>query len=216
MKNYSLQKRAMHERFRGFLPVVIDIETAGFNAETDALLELAAVFLTINSQGVLVPDECHAYHITPFAGANLDADALEFNQIDPDDPLRCSVNEESALTKLFDKTKQQLERQQCQRAVLVGHNPWFDLTFLLAATTRCNISQHPFHRFTTFDTATLGALAYGQTVLARAARAAHLPFDRNLAHSAIYDAQQTAKLFCKIVNQWDQRFAAHYPRSFNT
>ncbi|VTR41188.1 Ribonuclease T [Serratia fonticola] len=31
---------ALSGRFRGFLSVVIDVETAGFHAQTDALLEI--------------------------------------------------------------------------------------------------------------------------------------------------------------------------------
>ena len=49
----------------------------------------------------------------------------------------------------------------------------------------------------------LSALAYAQTVLARAAIVSGIEWDGKEAHSAIYDAERTAELFCDIVNQWD-------------
>src|SRR5690349_2637481 len=43
------------ERFRGFLPVVVDIETGGFDSERDALLEIAAVIVRMDEHGVVHP-----------------------------------------------------------------------------------------------------------------------------------------------------------------
>ncbi|HAV68246.1 MAG TPA: ribonuclease T, partial [Alcanivorax sp.] len=37
-------------RFRGFLPVVVDVETGGFDARNDALLEIAAVLLDMDAR----------------------------------------------------------------------------------------------------------------------------------------------------------------------
>ncbi len=199
----SKQKKMAH-RFRGYLPVTIDIETAGFNAATDAILEIAAVIIKMNDQGNLYTDATHAYHVLPFAGANLDKSALEFTGIDPLHPFRYAIDEAVALKKLFQTIAQEVKMQHCQRAVLVGHNAWFDLSFINAAIKRHKIKDNPFHQFTTFDTATLSALAYGQTVLARAADAAKIAFDRNSAHSAIYDAEKTADLFCNIINRWHE------------
>ncbi len=62
---------ALHQRFRGFYPVVIDVETAGFNAKTDALLEIAAITLKMDEQGWLTPDTTLHFHVEPFEGANL-------------------------------------------------------------------------------------------------------------------------------------------------
>jgi ribonuclease T len=90
----------------------------------------------------------------------------------------------------------------CQRAILVGHNACFDLNFLNAAIARAGIKNSPFHPFSSLDTVTLGAVAYGQTVFARIAQAANIPWDQSEAHSAVYDAQKTAELFCKVVNRW--------------
>ncbi len=191
-------------RFRGYLPVVIDIETAGFNAETDAILEIALVIISMDDKGLLYPDQCHAYHVKPFEGANLEKNALEFTGIDPHHPFRYAIDEELALQKIFQSVRHAVKKVDCQRAVIVAHNAWFDLSFINAAIKRHNLKRNPFHAFTTFDTATLSALAYGQTVLARAADAANIPFDRDKAHSAIYDAKRTAELFCKIVNNWEQ------------
>jgi len=193
--------KKMSNRFRGFLPVVTDIETAGFNPNTDALLEIAIVLLAINEEGKIEPQETHFCHVLPFPDANLDPAALEFTQIDPYHPFRFAVSEAEALSQIFAPIQQALEQYRCQRAVLVGHNPSFDLSFISAASKRCQIAN-PFHPFTTFDTATLAGMAYGETVLARACKTARIPFDPKEAHSAIYDAERTAELFCGIINRW--------------
>ena len=187
-------------RFRGFLPVVVDVETAGFNAHTDALLEIAAVMLAVDDTGKWYPKETFASHVLPFPGANLDPAALEFTGIDPYHPFREAVSEREALNKVFTPIRAALKTEGCSRAVLVGHNPAFDLAFINSAVKRTGYKRNPFHPFTTFDTATLGGLAYGQTVLSRAAEAAGITWDSGDAHSAIYDAERTAELFCKVVN----------------
>lgn len=191
-------------RFRGFFPVVVDVETGGFNAETDALLEIAAVTLQIGEGGCWGRRETHACHVVPFPGANLDPAALEFTGIDPYHPFRDALAEREALQKIFTPIRAALRQTGCNRAVLVGHNPSFDLAFIHAAVKRTGYKRNPFHPFSTFDTATLGGLAYGQTVLSRAVEAAGLPWDPRDAHSAIYDAERTAELFCKVVNAWGE------------
>lgn len=190
------------KRFRGFLPVVVDVETAGFNAKTDALLEIAAVLLKYDDDGQLHREETVAIHVQPFEGANLDQASLAFNGIDPHHPFRFAVSEEEALKKVFSPIRKAIKTMGCSRAILVGHNPAFDLAFLKAAVDRTGIKRNPFHQFSTFDTATLGGLAFGQTVLARAIKAAGMDWDNDNAHSARYDAEKTADLFCTIVNLW--------------
>lgn len=192
----------MANRFRGFLPVVVDVETAGFNSQTDALLEIAAVLLRYDEKYQLQPYETLWTHVQPFEGANLDQASLAFNGIDPHHPFRFAVSEMEALRKIFEPIRRVLKDLSCTRAILVGHNPAFDLSFLKAAVDRTGIKRNPFHNFSTFDTATLGGLAFGQTVLARAVKAAGIDWDGNNAHSARYDAEKTAELFCKIVNLW--------------
>lgn len=196
------QSRPLATRFRGFLPVVVDVETGGFNPKKDALLELAAVLLDIDAQGSWCIRATHACHVIPFPGANLDQAALEFTGIDPYHPFRFAVEEGDALKKIFEPIRAALKASACTRAVLVGHNPSFDLSFINAAVKRVGMKRNPFHPFTTFDTATLAGLAYGQTVLSRAVMAAGLSWDSRDAHSAIYDAERTAELFCTIVNRW--------------
>ncbi|MGE0081753.1 MAG: ribonuclease T [Thiohalomonadaceae bacterium] len=196
-------KSSLALRFRGFLPVVVDVETAGFNAETDALLEIAAVTVTFNDAGLLVPEATFACHVEPFPGANLDPRALEFTGIDPYHPFRLAVSEREALERIFAPVRERVKQHGCTRAILVGHNPFFDLGFIKAAVARTGNKKNPFHSFTTFDTATLAGLAFGQTVLARAAAACGIEWDHSRAHSAIYDAERTAELFCAIVNRWD-------------
>lgn len=194
----------MAQRFRGFLPVVIDVETSGLDPQKNALLELAAVTLAFDGEQ-LVPATTYHYHILPFNGAKLEESSLKFTGItDPFHPLRFAIHEQEALHDLFDHVHQLCKNFDCERAVLVGHNPTFDLSFIQAACDRHHIKKSPFHRFTAFDTATLSGLAYGQTVLAKALVEAGIGFDPELAHSAIYDAEQTAKLFCQIVNRWQE------------
>jgi ribonuclease T len=193
---------AMAQRFRGYLPVVVDVETGGFDAAKDALLEIAAIIIAMDDQGMLYPAETHAYHLIPFKGANIDPKALEFNGIDPDHPFRDALPEKQALGQLFSPIRKAIKASGCKRAILVGHNAFFDLGFLNAAVARTGIKRNPFHPFSTFDTVTLAGAAYGQTVLAKAAQAAGLDWDSSEAHSAIYDTQQTAKLFCEIINSW--------------
>jgi ribonuclease T len=196
------EKALIAKRFRGYLPVAVDVETAGFDARRDALLEVAVVLLDMDEHGVLrTTDTAHA-HVLPFPGANLDPSALEFTGIDPYHPFRFAVPETEALSLVFKPVRQALKLTGCSRAVLVGHNPSFDLGFLKRAAERTGIKRNPFHPFTTFDTATLGGLAYGQTVLSRAVQAAGMEWDSSEAHSARYDAQKTADLFCAVVNRW--------------
>ena len=197
MSNYRIA-----QRFRGLLPVVIDVETSGLNPLTDSMLEIAAVTLGMDTAGKLYPEETHAFHIEPFIGAHIDPEALAITGIDPGCPLRYAIPEKQALHRIFSLIKQKVIEKSCQRGVLVGHNAWFDLAFIQAAVKRCQFESIPIHGFTTFDTATLAAVALGETVLAKAARKARIPFDINLAHSAIYDAERTAELFCYIVNRF--------------
>ncbi len=196
--------RSIGSRFRGFLPVIVDVETGGFNADTDALLEMAAVLLDFDEVTGWHRKTTIARHVRPFLGANLEARALEFNKIDPYHPFRLAVDEGDALREIFDAVGAQVTVHGCTRAILVGHNPAFDLSFVKAASARARIKHFPFHNFSTFDTAALAGVALGQTVLARAVRAAGIPFDTHAAHSAIYDAERTAELFCAIVNRWDR------------
>jgi ribonuclease T len=193
---------ALSRRFRGLLPIVIDVETSGLNPATDALLEIAAVTLGMNEEGKLYREQTFSYHVEPFLGARLEKEALEITGIDPTHPMRLAIPERQALFRIFSAIKSHLEKTTCYRAVLVGHNAWFDLSFILAATKRSGIKYNPFHTFTTLDTASLSAVALGETVLARAARRARISFDIQQAHSASYDAERTAELFCCIANKW--------------
>jgi ribonuclease T len=193
---------AIAKRFRGFLPVVVDVETGGFDPHKDALLEIAVSLLKMDDRGFLQLAETHARHIEPFPDAHIDPKALEFNGIDPDHPFRLAVPEKEGLQDVFSPIRRAVKASDCKRAILVGHNAAFDLSFLNAAVERCGIKRNPFHPFSTFDTVSLAGLAYGQTVLARAVKSAGIDWDGKQAHSAIYDTEQTARLFCEIVNRW--------------
>ena len=190
------------QRFRGFLPVVVDIETAGLNPQTDAILEIAAIIICMDEKGLLYPKSTHFCHIHPFEGANLDKSSLEFNNIDPYHPFRFAISEKEALQTIYQPIRKAIKKYGCHRAILVGHNPSFDLTFLQMAAKRCNYKRDPFHPFTTFDTATLAGLVFKHTVLAVATKKAGIDFDSAEAHSALYDAKKTTELFCYIVNNF--------------
>jgi len=194
----------MAERFRGFLPVVVDVETGGFSAEHDALLEIAAIPLSMDAGGFMQMQPVVSTHVEPFPGANLDPRSLEITGIDPDNPLRGALAERLALDHIFHAVREAVRAAGCQRAILVGHNAAFDLGFLNMAVRRCGHKRNPFHPFSCFDTVSLGGLAYGQTVLSKAVLAAGHTFDSREAHSAIYDAERTAELFCSVVNRWRQ------------
>lgn len=198
----------MADRFRGFLPVVVDVETGGFNAKTDALLEFAAVLLNADEDGIFSRGETIRYHVQPFEGANLEPASLAINGIDPNHPLRPAIDERDALQRVFREIRREIREKGCTRAILVGHNASFDLGFLNEAVGRSEIKRNPFHSFSCFDTATLSGVAYGQTVLARAVQAAGLNWDEGSAHSAAYDAEITADLFCTILNRFKPAFDA--------
>lgn len=198
----------MANRFRGFLPVVVDVETGGFNSKTDALLEIAAVLLDLDDEGLLHRGETIRYHIKPFEGANIEAASIAVNGIDPYHPLRPAIDERDALQRVFREVRLAVREQRCSRAVLVGHNAHFDLGFLNEAVMRSAIKRNPFHPFSCFDTATACGIAFGQTVLARACIAAGLGWDETQAHSASYDAEMTADAFCEVVNRFRDVFEA--------
>ena len=192
----------LKDRFRGYYPVVIDVETAGFNAKTDALVEMAATTLKMDQDGWLSIDQTIHFHVEPFEGANIEKAAIEFNGIDPFNPLRGAVSEHDALHETFKIIRKGMKAEDCNRAIVVAHNATFDHSFIMAASERASLKRNPFHPFATFDTAALSGLALGQTVLAKACRAAEIPFDNDEAHSALYDTERTAELFCYIVNKW--------------
>jgi len=194
---------SMNERFRGYLPVVVDVETGGFDERTDALLEIAAVLVDFDEEGRLHPVKSLATHVVPFDGANIDPKSLEVNGIDPWHPLRAARDEREALAHILTPIRAAVSAADCTRAILVGHNAFFDLKFLNAAVDRTHIKKNPFHPFSCFDTVSLCGLAYGQTVLARAADAAGIGWNTDEAHSAIYDTRKTADLFCRVINRWE-------------
>ncbi len=200
MAEYS--QTFLAERFRGFLPVVIDVETGGFDAQNNSLLEIAAVALAMDECGNLFITDSLAHNVAPHPQTTSEQAALEFTGIDLDDPTRMALHEKDALQSIFQMVRRNVRTHACSRAVIVAHNAHFDLSFINAAVARNDVKRNPFHPFSCFDTATLGGLAFGQTVLAKACQAAGISFDNNEAHSADYDAKRTAELFCTIVNRW--------------
>ncbi|MDP1697143.1 MAG: ribonuclease T [Xanthomonadaceae bacterium] len=191
-------------RFRGFLPVVVDVETGGFECERHALLEIAAQLVEVDAQGYLRPGELISTHVEPFAGSEIDPRSLEITGIVVDHPFRAALEERAALDRIFVPIRAAARRHGCQRAILVGHNAAFDLGFVNAAVRRTGYKRNPFHPFSTFDTVSLAGMAFGQTVLSKAVIAAGLDWDDSEAHSAVYDTERTTQLFCQIINRWQQ------------
>lgn len=202
--NKNISNKNWPKRFRGFLPVVIDVETSGIQPHTDAILELAAVFLELDENNQLSRGKTLAYHVLPFEGARIDPKSMEFNKIDLYHPFRFAQSEKEVLEALFKEIKTAAKAAKCQRGVLVGHNAWFDLMFIKTAAERSGLNL-PLHAFTSFDTASLSAVCFGQTVLATALEKAGIEFNNKEAHSAIYDAEKTAELFCHITNRWTEK-----------
>jgi len=198
----DISRPAIARRFRGFLPVVVDVETGGFDAQRHALLEIAASIIRMDDAGLLHPGPILSCHLLPFVGSELDPRALAFNRIDPNHPFRDAVPEKEGLTRILTPIRKAVKSHGCNRAILVGHNAALDLGFIKAAVERTGFKRNPFHAFSVFDTVSLAGLAYGHTVLARAAQLAGLGWSDSEAHTAIYDTEQTAKLFCTIVNRW--------------
>lgn len=198
-------KFPLNDRFRGYLPVVVDVETGGFDCNRHALLEIAAAPIEFNADGELAVGEIFSTHVTPFEGSEIDPKSLEITGIDISHPFRDAKLEREALDSIFMPIRQAARRNNCTRAILVGHNAHFDLGFLNACVARVAHKRNPFHPFSTMDTVTLAAMAYGQTVLSKAVQAAGLPWNNDDAHSAVYDTERTAQLFCKIMNDWAKR-----------
>lgn len=194
----------MSSRFRGFLPIVVDVETGGFDHKKDALLEISAVILAFDDNGQLGIKQSVSSHIKPYEGLNLDPKSMAVNGIDPYNPFRMAKTEFEALTMVFQEIRAEVKKTGCTRAIMVGHNTQLDLNFVNAAAERNKMARNPFHQFSTFDTVSMAGLAFGQTVLSRAVQAAGIEWDDSRAHSAVYDAFKTAELFCQIVNKWDK------------
>ena len=182
--------------------MVVDVETGGFDWNRHALLEIAAVPIDVDDSGALVLGESVSTHVEPAPGTAIDPQSLEITGIDLDHPFRFAKPEREALDHVFAKVRAAVKKHGCQRAILVGHNAHFDLNFLNAAVARVQHKRNPFHPFSVFDTVSLAGVAYGQTVLARAVQAAGYQWRSEDAHSAVYDAERTAEVFCKIANAW--------------
>lgn len=195
-------RKTIKDRFRGFLPVVVDLETSGFNPRTAALLQVSMMTVSMDEQGYLHPDELFTANIRPFAQAQFEESNIRFIGLDPFDESRNLEPETEALPRLLKAIAKKVKAADCRRAILVGHNAAFDQSFLQAAVARINYKRNPFHPFSVMDTASLSGLVYGQTVLARACMAAGIPFDEATAHRSDYDTRLECELFCHLVNRF--------------
>ena len=199
--NYK-KSLVLKNRFRKYLPVVVDIETGGFDPTSNAILEIA-ITLIEEENNKLIVGETFRHHIVPFEGSIVEKESLEFTKINLDHPLRNAVTESEALNDLFKIINKAKNKYECSRAILVGHNAHFDNSFLTESLKRNNIKKTPFHKFSVIDTVSLGVLATGQTVLARICDKLNIDYDNDEAHSAAYDTVVTAQVFCSILNKYD-------------
>src|SRR5690606_39810966 len=158
----ALPFRRMAERFRGSLPVVVDVEIGGFDWTRHALLEIAVLPIDLDEAGRYVPGEGASAHLVPAPGTEIDPKSLQVTGIDLDHPFRFAKPEREALDHVFAAVRAAVRKHGCQRAILVGHNAHFDLNFLNAAVARTQHKRNPFHPFSVLDTVTLAGLAYGQ------------------------------------------------------
>lgn len=193
----------LKDRFRKYLPVVMDLETGGFDSETNAILEIAITLIEEENDELIV-GQTHRFHINPYEGSIVEDESLQFTKIKLDHPLRNAVCEDDALKELFKIINVARNKYECSRAILVGHNAHFDSSFLNAAVKRNDIKKSPFHPFSVLDTVTLGALATNQTVLARICESLEIDYDPKEAHSAAYDSDVTAKVFCRVINDFNK------------
>ncbi|MFP6797189.1 MAG: exonuclease domain-containing protein [Pseudomonadales bacterium] len=189
----------MNARFRGYLPVVIDVETGGFDRSRHALLQIAIVLLGWEDDQ-LYPLDTHVWELIPHPNMDVDDASLQITGIDLNDPTRNAISEGEALKECFRVVRRSVRDAQCQRAIVTAHNGHFDHGFLTTTSERNNIKRNPFHPFSVIDTASLAAVALGHTVLSEACARAGIDFDEENAHNAKYDAEATAALFCRIVN----------------
>ena len=188
----------MQNRFRGFMPVVIDVECGGFIPYRCTVGNCRSV-VGDSGDGSLAAWGNWRYHVQPFPA-----------------PTSNGVTRCDGLSILFTRYAQRFQRRSahaivqeisqamkdndCTRAILVGHNACFDLNFLNAAVARTEIKRNPFHPFSSFDTATLAGVAFGQTgYRSRFKRPESLGIRTN-AFGA-YDAQQTADCFARSANE---------------
>ena len=190
----------LKNRFRKYLPVVIDLETGGFDPSKNPILEIAMQFIEINNNKFILGEGIR-YHVIPESQLEIDPDSLEFTKIHLNHPLRQAIAAEEAIKNICKLVNKQRSKEECSRAILVGHNAHFDLSFLQANIERYDIKNSPFHPFSVIDTVSLGAAFTGQTVLARIAKELSIDYDNDLAHSAAYDAEITAKVFCDLLNK---------------
>ena len=196
------KKHPMANRLRGFCPIVVDVETGGLDPQNSALLDIAALSLTLDKKGKMVIDESFEVSCIPDERCTIVPEALKINKINLEEHALKAVNEQKSMRKFFQFCRKAIKKHDCQRGILVGHNANFDLSFITAAAARHGVKRNPFHPFSVMDTVGLAGLVYGQTVLKVAAQKAGIPFDDAKAHSAMYDTRVTAELFCKIHNEF--------------
>ena len=189
----------MKTRFRGYLPVVVDLETGGFDNAVHSLLEIAAVTLDFEDQRLVVGSR-HRWAVIPHPDTVVEEASLKVTGIDLGDPARGALPEHEALRGLFRVVRAEVKRQGCHRAIVAAHNAHFDHGFIHAAAIRSGVKRSPFHPFSVLDTVALAAVHYGHTVLSEACGRAGIGYDADRAHSAAYDAEITAELFCAVVN----------------
>ncbi len=104
----------MSRRFRGFLPVVIDVETGGFNSRTDALLEIAAVFIDIDASGTLSRG-CHPQlPCAAVSGCATGPGLAERHRHRSLSSVAAALPEREAIQRIFREVRHQLKAYDCR------------------------------------------------------------------------------------------------------
>ncbi|AZP36374.1 Ribonuclease T [Candidatus Annandia adelgestsuga] len=196
------KKKHLYYRFKGFYPIVIDIETSGLDSNINAILEIALITFKIDKNGWLKKDQIIHFHIKPFLNSKINYESLIHNKININSSLRGAISEYNAFNKIIKLITKKMKKNLCNRSIIVAHNVVFDHNFIMSSIERLGITINPFHPFTTFDTSTISSFIIGQNILFKACKKIGLYFNMKYSHSALYDSLLTASLFCKLINKF--------------
>ena len=90
----------LSERFRGYLPVVLDLETGGFDHQVNPILELACCFVQMQDDRLSIKGQ-ESWNVQPVDGMVVEPASLKVTGIDLDDPHRDAMDEASVLKDFF-------------------------------------------------------------------------------------------------------------------
>lgn len=186
-------KQYLKKHCRGFIPIAIDLETSGSDPNKHGILEIAAIFPSFSEEGIQIHEVFHR-HVYLEDGDLIDPAATLIHRIPIEHPFRYAISVEQMLQEFSEMVRMHCDRWCARRGIMVGHNPAFDMSFLNKACEKYGIDMN-LHLYTFIDTASMGLMRHRETVLAKLCYREGLGFSQNDAHSALYDAHMTARLF---------------------